>query len=273
MFEQLKHWAEGVVLSNTFRLGRGILRVSKVTPKYRLQEFFEMVKPVKTNLELIRIGSAGDGGYLVPNDLEGIEACFSPGVSNVADFELALANSGVKCFLADYSVDAPPVSHPLFDFEKKYLGPKSSEIFQTLTGWMASKSLGDRDLILQMDIEGAEYEVLLETSSDVLKRFRIIVIELHDLDSLFDKMGFELLNQIFSKLLRDFEIVHIHPNNCRRSTRCYDYEIPPAMEFTFVRKDRVTHKSHALQFPHPLDAKNMEQYEDITLPECWRHTN
>ncbi len=273
MFEHLKHWFEGVVLSHTLRLGRGILRVTKVTPRERLQGFFEMVKPYKTNLELIRVGAAGDGGYLVPNDLEDIEACFSPGVSNVADFELALANRGVKCFLADYSVDAPPVSHHLFDFEKKYLGPKDSDVYQTLTGWMTSKSSSSKDLILQMDIEGAEYEVLLETSAEILKRFRIIVIEFHDLDSLFDKMGFELLNQVFSKLLNEFEIVHIHPNNCRRPTKCYDYAIPPAMEFTFVRKDRVTYKFHALDFPHPLDSKNMEQYEDFILPKCWYHTN
>ena len=30
------------------------------------------------------IGGAGDGGYLVPDDLDGIEYCFSPGVNLIS---------------------------------------------------------------------------------------------------------------------------------------------------------------------------------------------
>ena len=48
---------------------------------------FKKRGPVKTEHELIRIGGSKDGGYLVPNDLSGIQACFSPGVSDLADFK------------------------------------------------------------------------------------------------------------------------------------------------------------------------------------------
>jgi FkbM family methyltransferase len=37
----------------------------------------------------------------------------------------------------------------------------------------------NEDIILKMDIEGAEYEALYNTSSEVLRRFKIIFIELH----------------------------------------------------------------------------------------------
>ncbi len=40
------------------------------------------------------MGGENDGGYLVPDDLEGIEYCFSPGVSNIATFELDCLNRG-----------------------------------------------------------------------------------------------------------------------------------------------------------------------------------
>ena len=80
------------------------------------------VSPVATEHQLVRIGGSADGGYLVPDDLAGISALFSPGVADTADFESVFAARGVPCFLADYSVDAPPVSSPLFHFEKKYLG-------------------------------------------------------------------------------------------------------------------------------------------------------
>jgi hypothetical protein len=98
-------------------LRRGIY-VGHVTNRDSLNDFFKKIKPVQTNHNLIRLGGAGDGGYLVPDDLNGIEYCFSPGVSAVADFELDLTKRNIKCFLADYSVDGPPIKNSLFDFEK-----------------------------------------------------------------------------------------------------------------------------------------------------------
>jgi len=41
-----------------------------------VEQFFNLVKPVKTNHDLIRVGGQVDGGYLIPDDLEGIETCF-----------------------------------------------------------------------------------------------------------------------------------------------------------------------------------------------------
>jgi len=46
-----------------------------------------MIQPVAVGYDLIRIGGEGDGGYLIPDDLEGVKYCFSPGVDQTADFE------------------------------------------------------------------------------------------------------------------------------------------------------------------------------------------
>jgi hypothetical protein len=43
-----------------------------------------------TDVPLIRLGADGDGGYLVPDDLEDVAACFSPGVDDRASFESAM---------------------------------------------------------------------------------------------------------------------------------------------------------------------------------------
>jgi len=80
-----------------------------------------MMTPVISNHKLIRVGGDSDGSYLVPDDLDGVTMCFSPGVSIEADFEFQLANRGMKCYLADYSVDEAPLSHPNFHFEKNIL--------------------------------------------------------------------------------------------------------------------------------------------------------
>ena len=78
------------------------LLLRRTTDPDLLDRFFSSVSPISTNHKLIRIGREGDGGYLIPNDLEGIEVCFSPGVEGTADFERDLANRGIKCFFADY---------------------------------------------------------------------------------------------------------------------------------------------------------------------------
>jgi hypothetical protein len=63
------------------------LQISRNTDKSKLLEFLLSVKPIKTNHTLIRLGGETDGGYLIPNDIENIDKCFSPGVSEVANFE------------------------------------------------------------------------------------------------------------------------------------------------------------------------------------------
>src|ERR1035437_4145413 len=137
------------------------LNVSFLTSSELIDEFLRKCYPVTTNIELIRIGENTDGGYLVPNDLDGIEACFSPGVAETASFEIEMARRGIKSYLADYSVAAPPVQNDLFYFEKKYLGNKNSDIFMTLDNWVNRKNESkENDFVLQMDIEGWEWDVL-----------------------------------------------------------------------------------------------------------------
>lgn len=243
-------------------------KLYKVTNAERLNWFFSSIKPYATNHGLVRIGGAGDGGYLVPNDLEGVVACFSPGVARTADFELDMVGRGIRCFLADYSVSGPPVSNPDFTFVKKYLGKLNNERYMTLDKWVADSGVGGADLLLQMDIEGAEYEVILSTPVERLRQFRIIVIEFHRLHNLLDPQAYELIASTFARLLTDFEIVHIHPNNIEQPFEYKSLSICPIIEFTFIRRDRVMTKSPAQTFPHPLDRKNSES-DDIPLPRCW----
>ena len=234
-----------------------------------IAEFVKAVRPVDVGLPLVRIGGEGDGGYLVPDDLDGVRSCFSPGVSNVADFEAALAARGVRCFLADASVSGAPVQNALFDFEKKYLGSTNDDQTTTLASWIARKAPDDADMILQMDIEGAEYAVILESSPETLRRFRILVVEFHDLHRIGDKLGHQLIKLCFEKLLADFDVVHIHPNNCERAVRLHGFEVPPVMEITFIRKDRGGARAPIKALPHALDRKNIARKADIRLQPSW----
>ncbi len=244
-------------------------RIVPTTPFYLLQEFFKMVYPIDAGYPLLRIGGTGDGGYLVPDDLEGINFCFSPGVSTVADFELTLAGRGIKSFLIDHSVQAAPVSHPLIEFERKFLGINNDEIYVRLDDWVKTKAPDSDNSILQMDIEGAEYDVLFDVSIETLQKFRILIIEFHHLDDLILAGNFKLFDLIFKKITKYFDVIHNHPNNCAPPYQYGAFEIPPIMELTFLRKDRVKQRIPVTRFPHALDHRNVDDMEDYALPKCW----
>lgn len=245
--------------------------ITKVVSRSDLDLFFKTIKPNSTNKKLIRIGGEFDAGYLIPDDLIGIKNCFSPGVSVEAYFENELAEKyNIKSYMADYSVNESPIKNQMLNFKKAFVGFENRENYVSLENWIIESSLeNDTEMILQMDIEGGEYDVIIETSNSVLEKFRIIVIEFHTFDQIFNKSGYQLISSCFYKLLKSFEIVHIHPNNCS-DTVVYDrYEVPPVIEFTFLRKDRIENKKFTNKFPNILDKDNQPNKRSITLPRCF----
>ncbi|MBH5321809.1 FkbM family methyltransferase [Aurantiacibacter sediminis] len=228
------------------------------------------LRPVGSGHNLIRMGADGDGGYLVPDDLEGIAACFSPGVDDRATFEADCAKRGIVSHLADASVQAMPAELSGGTFLRKYLGVVEDETTATLANWVNDKAPGDDDLILQMDIEGAEVPVLLNAPHDQLRRFRIIVLEAHHLDRLLDREGFTVMSALFTRLLEQFAVVHAHPNNYGGVVKRGDITVPRVIEFTLLRRDRLRDGDPAGPFPHPLDKPNDRGRADLPLPEFWR---
>ncbi|WP_271078674.1 FkbM family methyltransferase [Aurantiacibacter sp. MUD61] len=235
-----------------------------------LRALINRLRPVGSGHDLIRMGADGDGGYLVPDDLEGITACFSPGVDDRATFEADCAERGIISHLADASVEAMPADLPGGTFLRKYLGVVESDTLTTLERWVDGHAPGDDDLILQMDIEGAEVPVLLNAPDEVLRRFRIIVLEAHHLDRLLDREGFTVLSAMFARLLEHFALVHAHPNNYGGVVKRGNITVPRVIEFTLLRRDRLRDGEPAGPFPHPLDKPNDPNRADLPLPELWR---
>jgi hypothetical protein len=238
-----------------------------------LRSFIERFKSQYIATELIRVGGESDGGYLLPPILDSIDYCFSPGVSYTASFEETLAQSHkIECFMADASVETAPSDNELFDFTKKYIGARTEGHFITLTDWY-NQCVSDRSkkAILQMDIEGAEFEVLAYESIETLSQFSIIIIEFHGLERLFERDFLRFTASIFEKLYNRFAICHVHPNNCRGIAKLDDLEVPRVMEVTFLRKDNLHLKqaNRPIQLPHPLDRKNVAQNEDCVMPKIW----
>ena len=262
------------------------------TPEKELKHFIKSLSPRAVGHDLIRIGHTADGGYLVPDDLENIKACFSIGYGGVSVFEEMLGiRYDIKAFIAGRvgNIMETPLDRFVkwlrrlirrkskifrfdleLDFENKFVGKENNLTTIKLEDWIQKKWGLDstEDLILQMDIEGAELDVLMNTSSDVLRKFRIIIIEFHRM-KFFDLSIFLQFKSVFDKILEDFCVAHIHPNNSSTRFLYQGIEILSTMEFTFIRKDRVLPDNRKLVFPHKLDSRSLPDFPDIILPEIW----
>ena len=246
----------------------------KPTEDEVLRSFFELLRNNSASVPLIRVGSVGDGGYLMPKCVAEMDLCLSPGVADWSDFEYDLAeNYGIQCCLADYGVNAPALDHDLFHFTKKYLGIWNDEGNIRLSEWMQQcvTAFGDGEMILQMDIEGAEYSVLLDLEKDALAKFSIVVIEFHYLERLFDRNEFNIIFNVFNRLFNDFSIVHIHPNNACPMFKREGFEVPSVVEITFLKKNKIPVGAGTNNFGmHPLDKPNSTKRNDFEMPQCWR---
>lgn len=257
-------------LLSKYLLSRGVFTTQR-TNLQDLKDFFKITYPSKLEVENIRIGGENDGGYIIPNDFAGIKYCFSPGVGNLFNFERDLTKKSIKCFLADYSVDFK-TDNELIDFDKKFIGPVTKDKFISLKDWICSKIdyENNNDLILQLDVEGDEYDIINSIDENTLKKFRIILVEFHQLHYLFDSFLFKKIKSAFSILNKFFYCTHIHPNNNPEIiVKQGNIVIPPVLEFSFLRRDRSRITEGKLHFPSDLDQPNNKNKLDLKLPKCW----
>ena len=249
--------------------GLNRFKVGKATERKELLTLLGALKPSEFNGHLIRVGSKGDGGYLMPHDCFNANACFSPGVDLKADFELEFASAGIPCFMADFSVEAPPIKHPLFNFKKKFIGVPVNQNFIRLDDWVDSCFTNAKELVLQMDIEGHEFDAINQIDAAFLKKFQILSIEFHSMDHLIDNKIFKTISSALNKLLKGHFVAHIHANNNTRSFSAYKCAVPRVFEVTFLSRSFYKQGQKYTKLPHKLDAKSIKENSDIDINKMW----
>lgn len=251
-------------------LKRRNLVVKKIFYDHELfKSLFKKLRPINPGINLIRIGSLTDGGYLLPDDFKGIKYCYSPGVSDNSSFEEDLYKKyEIESFLCDNTIEKPNSKSKGLSFIKKHLTIEDSINTIKLKSWLESFK-SDNEMIMQMDIEGHEYKIILDTEQDILEKFRIIIIEFHSFEEIFTYGGFKLIEFCFEKLLRTHSIVHIHPNNIVKPFKYKNIEIPAGLEITFLRNDRIKTKTYSKSFPHKFDKPCLKLNKDFPLPEVF----
>ncbi|MFC1531366.1 FkbM family methyltransferase [Gemmatimonadota bacterium] len=252
-----------------------LLEVGMYVSRYRHEDkvrgLVQAMRPRHDQKALVRVGGDGDGGYLVPDELDGIEAVFSPGVNDNIAFEADMLRRGVRAHLLDASIETVPSGLTDFTFERKFLGPRDEGDYVTLSTWFQKyASVADRDdYLLQMDIEGGEYAVLQSTPAEILNKFRIIIVEFHSFHEVFHRLAYQTISNPIHHLLGLFDVAHVHPNNGGYVIGRGKLRVPSLIEVTFVRKDRFREANARLRFPHDLDRKCVADRPDLTLPRFW----
>jgi hypothetical protein len=233
---------------------------------------FADLQPVKLlNCELARFGEPNDGGYLVcANLMNEVGAAYSYGISGYDGWGCEVSTT-LKVPVHQYDCfnttrPSCPTGEPVFHPECISGTARTDEAgrqFDSLQSQIEKNGDAGKHLIVKMDVEGAEWDSILQTPDGVLEKIDQIIFEFHGIDR-----DTERYLKVMDKLRRLFVVAHLHFNN----HACVVGGAPfPAWayEVTYVNKRlaKVDPAGGTVTLPHALDAPNTPLFPDCqTLP-------
>jgi hypothetical protein len=219
----------------------------------RLRELAGYFQPAQAvGVQKIRLGKNADGGYVMLDDFQGVETAYSLGIGDDVSWDADIAARGIPVRQYDHTVRRPPVQNPLFSF------------FPVQVESMASLKIGGTgDLVLKIDIEGAEWEFFDRASTEELLRFRLIAAEFHDFDLYHERQWWERTRRVLAKLHTTHQLVHQHANNASMPFWDGEADLPSVMELTYALRSRYRFEETHEISPGPLDFPNLPGIEDF----------
>lgn len=157
------------------------------------------------------------------------------------------------------------------------LPPKHVTLEELLAMHGHGKRGDTSDLLLQIDVEGHEWELLAEPGvAETLKEFSQISIELHDIldEHLYSHVPPETKLKALQTLNKHFVLTHVHGNNWSGNDSRNDpsnpmksYSVPQALEALYVRRGQVTeHECLTDPAVWAEDEPNAANRADIDIP-------
>ncbi|MCI9218687.1 MAG: hypothetical protein HFH94_02950 [Lachnospiraceae bacterium] len=228
-------------------------------------EIIELCKVEKAiGFPMVRIGKCADGGYIMPDDFDDIEACYSFGIGTEVSWEEDMATRGIDVYCYDHTIDHMPGNNEKLHFFRNGIAGADSRdgILKTMETFLRENKSRTDNLILKMDVEGAEWEFLQKVEKNVLSRFKQMTFELHNLtDERRSREIFDCLN----KLKETHQPVWVHGNNAGLAEKAGDYVVPQMLEIIYVRKDSYKLAECEYNCPIYLDYPNISDFNEIVL--------
>lgn len=243
--------------------------------------------------DLVRVGNWGDGGYVVPySAVRSSDFLVSCGISRDWSFEAQFhqMNPGAAIHGYDHTVSAGIFRQQFYrgllkwlirmspraalgqqlwlwrefraffgsaarHFQEKIVGEEEADRGATLDQVFARISPSRRNVFLKIDIEGSEYGII----DAILRhagRVTAVVIEFHD-----TQLARRAFCDAVTELQREFEIVHLHGNNCAPIA---PDGLPEVLEITFVRQTGLVLEKRR-DLPIDLDRPNAPGRSDYAV--------
>lgn len=214
--------------------------------------------------EFIRIGRMHDGGYIMLNDFADITKVYSFGISNDVSWEKDMASRGIFCHMYDHTIDKLPEDNHLFSWKKRGIAGQdvpAKSLYSLETLMRENGDIENKNLILKMDVEGAEWKCLTNTSSTILDNFVQMVFEFHDVTNPSN----EYVLPVFNKLNITHVPVWLHGNNNQPAEMAGGITFAPAMEVLYLNKRCYQFCQECESFPWVIDMPNNTNYPEVIL--------
>jgi hypothetical protein len=228
-----------------------------IRPQALALHFLHLIRPsTPLGFSKVRVGNdRGDGGYVMVDDWRDVVGALSIGIGGDVSWDVAIAERGIDVHQFDHTVSRPPVEHPRFYFRAIGVGDDSADpLYRSLEHIVREIPRGG-DLLLKMDVEGAEWAALAAAPARVMERFAQIVIEVHGVlaGSVLDAVRNVLVARY---LRRTHRVVHIHANNYAPVESFEGIQLPHALELTYLRTTRASFQPSREPLPSAEDVPN-----------------
>jgi len=222
----------------------------------------ENLRVYKSCFNKIRLGSSGDGGYVIADlpDSNKYDVLISCGISDDITFEIAFINKyNTPCLAFDGTINDLPAKNNAITFYKLNIGPDNNDKNTNLHDIIEKYD----NIFLKMDIETYEFRWFHSLKEEHIRKFKQIVIEFHfpfttnNFHNLDVNMPVAYKMDVFKKLAQTHKLIHFHGNNCCGTTVYENIVTPNVFECTYLRNDiQISDELNSDPIPSNLDFKN-----------------
>ena len=224
------------------------------------------------NVKRRRLGSQGDGGYVILDDENLFDTVlYSYGIGDNDSFDHDFRKRyGVTVQQYDFSI-APPAEKDGVTFHQQGISHEKTHNCNTLQAHLDQNGDSHKRIFLKIDVEGAEWLALLHTPESVLKQCNQIAVELHDLSGCGRTSHYPDVTQaqkihMLEKITKHFHCWHVHANNYASIHIVDGFKVPDVLEVTFINRALYAVEGNALgYFPTKYDQACYVRKKDYQL--------
>ena len=214
--------------------------------------------------ELVRTGQDNDGGYVMLDDFPGGIA-YSFGINNDVSWDKDMAARGYDIFMYDHTIDGLPEQNARFHWSKFGIadGVTHDDRLKDLEELISRNGHeNQRDMILKMDVEGAEWGFFERVKSETLSQFSQMTFEFHEV------LNADYTQRILSglrKINETHQLIHLHANNyCSNYFTAGGKNFCSSLETSYVLRDKYKlRQDYDVSLPLKVDMPNRKTAPEI----------